>query len=113
MYQPWFFTFFETNCKSHLFIRFYLRVSHVRTSRYYPKHRVKYFFGIYPFVVVKETVKFTWDMVRKGSNCLLAKQGLMVRTSCIVALLHLKGCAMHCNLFVNFDIEKKQYVACF
>ena len=30
----------------------------------------KFFFGIYPFVVVKDTVNFTWDRVRKGTDCL-------------------------------------------
>ena len=48
------------------------------------------FFWIYSFVVLKDTVNFTWDRVRKGTDCLLATQELTVRASCIVVLSHLK-----------------------
>ena len=34
----------------------------------------------YRFVVVKDTVNFTQDRVRKGTDYLLAMQGLTVRT---------------------------------
>ena len=43
---------------------------------------------IYPLVVVKNNVNFTWDRVRKGTDCLLAMKGFMV--GCILALSNLK-----------------------